>query len=122
MKIVYNNIIPFKGFSAINLFGILFVRKDCKDQVDDEMINHESIHTEQMKEMLFIPFYLWYIIEWFIKLFKYGDSNEDGRGDAYHNISFEREAYDNEANLDYLKKRKRYSWWYYLTHKTHGQN
>lgn len=25
MKIIYNNIIPFKGFLAINLFGVLFV-------------------------------------------------------------------------------------------------
>lgn len=122
MKIIYNNIIPFKGFAAINLFGILFVRNDCKAQVSDRMINHESIHTAQMKEMLWIFFYLWYIIEWFIKLFKYGNSNEDGRGDAYHNISFEREAYDNEANQQYLNSRKHYSWWYYLTHKTHGQN
>ena len=122
MKIIYNNIIPFKGFAAINLFGILFVRNDCKSQVSDRMINHESIHTAQMKEMLWIFFYLWYIIEWFIKLFKYGDSDEDGRGDAYHNISFEREAYDNQDSLDYLKNRKRFSWWYYLTHKTHGQN
>ena len=107
MKIVYNNIIPFKGFAAINLFGILFVRNDCKSQVSDRMINHESIHTAQMKEMLWIFFYY---------------SNEDGRGDAYHNISFEREAYDNEANQQYLNSRKHYSWWYYLTHKTHGQN
>lgn len=122
MKIIYNNIIPFKGFAAINLFGILFVRNDCKSQVSDRMINHESIHTAQMKEMLWIFFYLWYIIEWFIKLFKYSDSNEDGRGDAYHNISFEREAYDNETNQQYLSSRKHYSWWYYLTHKTHGQN
>ena len=122
MKIIYNNIIPFKGFAAINLFGILFVRNDCKYLVGDRMINHESIHTAQMKEMLWIFFYLWYIVEWFIKLFKYGDSNEDGRGDAYHNISFEREAYDNETDQQYLNNRKYYSWWYYLTHKTHEQN
>lgn len=122
MKIIYNNLIPFKGYSAINLCGILFVRNDCRDQVDDEMINHESIHSKQIFEMLVIFFYIWYIIEWFIKLFKYGDSDEDGRGDAYHNISFEREAYDNEKDLEYLNKRKPYSWWYYLTHKTHGQN
>lgn len=121
MKIIYNNLIPFKGYSAINLCGILFVRNDCKDQVDDEMINHESIHSKQIFEMLVIFFYIWYIIEWFIKLFKYGDSDEDGRGDAYHNISFEREAYDNEKDLEYLNKRKLYSWWYYLTHKTHGK-
>ena len=30
MKIIYNNIIPFKGFKAMNLFGVLFVRKDAK--------------------------------------------------------------------------------------------
>lgn len=119
MKIIYNNLIPFKGYSAINLCGILFVRNDCKDQVDDEMINHESIHSKQIFEMLVIFFYIWYIVEWFIKLFKYGDSDEDGRGDAYRNISFEREAYDNEKDLEYLDKREPYSWWYYLTHKTH---
>jgi len=27
MKIIYNNIIPFKGYKGINLFGVLFVRK-----------------------------------------------------------------------------------------------
>lgn len=121
MKIIYNNLIPFKGYSAINLCGILFVRNDCKDQVDAEMINHESIHSKQIFEMLVIFFYIWYIVEWFIKLFKYGDSDEDGRGDAYHNISFEREAYDNEKDLEYLNKRNPYSWWYYLTHKTYGK-
>lgn len=121
MKIIYNNVIPFKGFAAINLFGLLFVRKDCKDQVGDKMINHESIHTEQMKEMLFIPFYIWYCIEWFIKLFKYGDGSKNNGDSAYRNISFEREAYDNEDDMKYLKKRKRYSWWYYLNHKTHEQ-
>ena len=29
MKVIYNNIIPFKGFKCINLFGVLFVRKGC---------------------------------------------------------------------------------------------
>ena len=28
MKIIYNNTIPFKGFKAMNLFGVLFVRND----------------------------------------------------------------------------------------------
>lgn len=27
MKVVYNNLIPFKGYKAINLFGIIFARK-----------------------------------------------------------------------------------------------
>lgn len=55
-----------------------------------------------MKEMLYIPFYLWYGVEWLIKLFY--------KGNAYRNLSFEREAYDNQYNLDYLKTRKHYSW------------
>ena len=86
MKIIYNNIIPFKGFKAINLFGVLFVRKDIKTPMSDVDINHESIHSEQYKELLFIPFLVLYLLEWFIKLFIYFDSNK-----AYRNISFERE-------------------------------
>ena len=62
MKIVYNNIIPFKGFLAINLLGVLFVRSKYKGRVSDKVITHETIHTKQMREMLYVFFYLWYII------------------------------------------------------------
>lgn len=50
MKIVYNNIIPFKGFLAINLLGVLFVRSRYKGRVSDKVITHETIHTKQMRE------------------------------------------------------------------------
>lgn len=30
MKVIYNNIIPFRGFTAINLFGFIFARKEYK--------------------------------------------------------------------------------------------
>lgn len=101
MKIIYNNIIPFKGYKAINLFGIVFARK-ALDSVD---MNHEAIHTAQMKELLYIPYYLWYIIEWLVLLIKYGDATE-----AYANIRFEKEAYNHEFDLDYLKTRKPYKY------------
>lgn len=114
MKIVYNNIIPFKGFIAVNIFGILFVRKEYRDTLSKQTLNHEAIHTEQIKELLGVFFYIWYIVEWFIKLFKYGKK-------SYKNISFEREAYSNENNLKYLSKRKRFRWLYYLTHKADGK-
>lgn len=43
MKVIYNNIIPFKGYKAINLFGLVFVRKGAKfTEVD---YNHEHIHS-----------------------------------------------------------------------------
>lgn len=103
MKTVYNNIIPFKGFSAINLFGILFVRNGVK--MTERAIQHESIHSKQMKELLWVGFYLWYIIEWVIRLFWYGFNKQ-----AYYNISFEREAYANEKDSDYLTKKKRPSY------------
>ena len=105
MKIIRNNIIPFPGFAAMNLFGILFVRKGAR--VTDRMIRHEGIHTAQMKEMLYVFFYLWYILEWAVRLFM--------KGNAYRNISFEREAYGNENNPLYLEEeRKPYGWVGYL--------
>lgn len=42
MKIIYNKFIPFKGFVAINLFGILFVRKEYKSRINPIVINHEN--------------------------------------------------------------------------------
>lgn len=78
MKVVYNDWIPFRGFKCINLFGILFVRRGC--YMSERDFNHEAIHTAQMKEMLYVGFYLWYLVEWLIRLF--------GKGDAYRNLSF----------------------------------
>lgn len=104
MRIVYSSIIPFRGFKAINLFGVLFVRKGCK--MSDTDLNNEAIHTAQMKEMGYIFFYLWYLIEWIVRLFK--------KGNAYHNISFEKEAYENQSWLIYPQIRQSYSWLDYL--------
>lgn len=102
MKVIYNKYIPFKGYAAINLFGLVFARKECSP-LKDHIRNHEAIHTAQMKELLYLLFYLWYGIEWLVRLFQYRDSKV-----AYLNISFEREAYRNQNNLGYLKARKKY--------------
>ncbi|MEE1063318.1 MAG: hypothetical protein UH071_06575 [Paludibacteraceae bacterium] len=110
MLIIKNSILPTKGFAAINLFTLLFVRKEAT--VNTVLINHESIHSAQMKEMLFIPFYLWYVIEWLVWLVKFRNSHL-----AYRRISFEREAYCHQYNPHYLKKRKLWAWWGFLTMK-----
>jgi len=89
-----------------------------------KLINHEKIHLKQQFEcmvialiitvplsfislwfLLLIPllFYILYVLNWIINLFKYGKQ-------AYMNISFEREAYENDDNLDYLKTKKLGSW------------
>ena len=102
MKIVYNNILPVKGFTAMDLFGIIFARNEYKP-LARRIQNHEAIHTVQMKEMLYIFFYFWYLVEWLVKLFRYGRN-------AYENISFEREAYTYQYDYSHLEKRKKYHW------------
>jgi len=77
-----------KSFIAINLFGIIVT---CEELSKVEL-NHELIHTAQARELLYIPFYLWYIIEWFY---------------LYH-IRFEKEAYAHQEDLEYLNRRKYY--------------
>ncbi len=104
MKIVRTSILPFQGYSAINLLGILFVHPGV--YLSNELMNHERIHSAQQREMLFIFFYLFYVAEWLVRLLM--------RGNAYRNISFEREAYENQRNLDYLKTRRHYAWRKYL--------
>lgn len=101
MKIIHNNFIPFKGFSAINLLGVIFIRSG--HFVTPNVLTHEHIHTEQMKELLYVPFYIIYFIEWLYRLTR--------KGNAYRSISFEREAYENENNPQYLWNRKKYAMW-----------
>ncbi|MDH6355262.1 hypothetical protein M2132_001600 [Dysgonomonas sp. PH5-45] len=108
MKIIYNNIFPFKRFAAINIFGFIFARKEY-GVLSAHIINHEAIHTAQMKELLYIFFYLWYTVEWTAKWIRYRNPDR-----AYMNISFEREAYANQYNLEYLQTRPRFAFLRYL--------
>ena len=112
MMVVTNSVIPFKGFVAINLFGVVFVRKDYEFRsIADyqRMLVHEGIHTKQMQELLYLPFYVWYLLEWLVRIVIYRNVRK-----AYRNISFEREAYANQDNRYYNKERKRYSFLQYV--------
>lgn len=55
VTVIINKIIPFKGFTAMNLFGVIFYRKeywesDCGSYMLKRVLNHERIHTEQIRE------------------------------------------------------------------------
>lgn len=106
MLIIRNRAIPFgKSYGAINLFGILFVKRGMR--LTPETLNHEKIHTAQMLELLFVPFYLIYVAEWLMRLV-----GTRGRGfDAYCRISFEREAYRHQSDNQYLLRRRHYAQW-----------
>jgi hypothetical protein len=104
MILVYRHIVP-KGYLGITLFPFVFLKSsDLKHR--KFLINHENIHLRQQLELLVIPFYLIYLVEFFIRLIKYRNWKL-----AYKNISFEREAYKNEKNLSYLKSR---SFWTFI--------
>lgn len=140
MKIIVNKFIPFKGFSYINLFGILFTRRAI-EKISPVNINHESIHTKQYFEctivaaiililaiilglspwfLISIPivYYIWYVLEWFLRflvqlatLYK----AEAGKSKAhlhkaYRNILFEQESHKFQNDLDYLHRRKLFAW------------
>ncbi len=90
---------------AITLWPFIVVRdKNCLE--DGVLIQHEKIHVRQQLELLVLLFYLWYVLEFLIRWIRSGD-----RSLAYRNISFEREAYQNEKDPNYLKMR---SWGAFL--------
>lgn len=115
MKIIHNRYIPFKGFDAVNLFGVLFARKGFS--ADPFILNHEKIHTAQMKELLYIGFYMVYVFEFFFRMLQcLFQDNSKHKGislwnRAYRLISFEKESYGHEKDLEYLRKRKQYAMW-----------
>lgn len=88
-----------KNFRGLTIFPFIFL-KDKATKENQIVIFHERIHLRQQLEMLWAPFFLWYLIEFLIRWIKYKDAHR-----AYMNICFEREAYSNESNFDYLKKR-----------------
>ena len=105
--IVAKYLIP-KGYRGLTAFPFVFIKYkfDLKNKV---LVNHEKIHLRQQLEMLVLPFFVWYFIEYAVRLWQYKNTNL-----AYRNISFEREAYTNEINLEYLKTKRVFSFLNYL--------
>ncbi|MCK8521447.1 hypothetical protein M0D21_07705 [Aquimarina sp. D1M17] len=108
MPVVVNKYLIGRHFVGIALWPFIVV-KDSFLKHDESFINHERIHLRQQAELLVLPFYLIYLIEYVLRLIIYRNSQQ-----AYRNISFEREAYENEENLEYLKKRRPWSFIKYL--------
>lgn len=105
MKKVYSKHFPLKGYIAISLFGIVFIRKEYKWRFNKVVENHEKIHFKQQMEMLFVFFFLWYAIEYLVRLAIYKNHKK-----AYKSISFEKEAYTFQKINDYSRIRPLYSW------------
>jgi len=100
LLVVRTDLVKLLGISGIMLFPFCFVKKDAPDRT----IRHEKIHLKQALNLLVIPFYLLYLLEWLRCLILYGKK-------AYYYICFEQEAYRNEFHLHYEVK---YKWIKYL--------
>lgn len=101
-------IIAGKGVKAMALFPFILVR-DAEVGTNKTTIHHERIHFRQQIELLLIFFYILYGgFYLYYRLRGYTHFN------AYMSIPFEKEAYANEANPNYLKERKVWRWLRYL--------
>ena len=89
-------------------FPFILIR-DKKLVQDITLLNHERVHLRQQVELMILPFYIWYIVEYLIRLIIYKNKQR-----AYRNISFEREAYANENSMEYLNKRKLWTFLKYI--------
>lgn len=93
---------------AISIFPFIFLRERfCR--YDPSLLNHERIHLHQALELLIVPFYTLYLLEFLIRWICTRNFNQ-----AYQSISFEREAYQNDQNLSYLKTRRFWAFRKYL--------
>ena len=99
MKIKRTKLLRIIGKKLITLpWGVYAAPKAL---VAEDDMTHEFIHIKQWRELLYIGFLLWYVLEWLVRLIQYRNFDK-----AYKNISFEREAYANENYSDYLNERK----------------
>ncbi|WDF55525.1 hypothetical protein [Mucilaginibacter sp. KACC 22063] len=101
-------VVPYLKVDAMALFPFILIRG--KEMANDEvLLRHEAIHLKQEAELLILPFYVLYLINYLINRFKYKSHHE-----AYMNICFEREAYANEHDKDYLNTRRLWKWCRYV--------
>ena len=123
MKVIYNKFIPFKGFYAITIIKWIFVTEEYKYldglRVYDKMINHESIHEQQILDFTpetfpswlkytvgSICFYLLYGLEWLFKLIPCLIKKKN----VYRSLCAEQEAYNNEMDFKYIENRPKLFW------------
>ncbi|WP_010231331.1 hypothetical protein [Gillisia marina] len=108
MIVLVNKFLLAKGFNGVSFWPFVILKNESFKN-DPVLLNHEKIHLKQQAEMLLVFFYLWYGIEFGVKFLQYKNKYL-----AYRNISFEKEAYKNELNMNYVRSRKFWGFLKYL--------
>ena len=86
---------------AITLYPFIISR----EEMSEDVLNHESIHIAQQKELFVLFFYILYGWDYLRGLVKYKDKSK-----AYFRIRFEQEAYEHMYAHAYLDTRQSYNW------------
>ena len=97
-------ICPSLPANAMALYPFMLF-KNQQMKADKVIINHEKIHFCQQIELLILPFYLLYLLNYLVNLIRFKNHDQ-----AYFNLCFEKEAYANDKNAHYVKGRPLYSW------------
>lgn len=127
--VIRNKYLPFGDFKVMNILGFLFVREEV--EVSPTILLHEAIHTRQQYEIMVASaiLFLWvvntyswlcylliifvmpmvlYALAWLIELVR------PPYNSAYKDTPFEREAYANQHNPNYLDSRPWFAWVRYV--------
>jgi len=96
---VFNSPIPgWMGAGATVLWPFVLYKRP-KDQVSARLRNHEAIHIDQIRRRTVVLFYVSYVMMYLAnRIAGYGHY------EAYRKIHWEIEAFNNDQNLNYLKK------------------
>jgi hypothetical protein len=107
------------NISAITIIILVFSRGTMSETTK----RHETIHVQQTLELFVLPMIIAYLGSYLWNFWRFrsdwkGQTNQRGfkysslGNKAYHQIIFEREAYDNEHDPEYLQTRKRYNYFF----------
>lgn len=107
IKTRFTRWLSFGFANGITLFPFVLIAPTVR--LSRRLVIHERIHLRQQAELLVVPFYLLYLLEFLVRWFRFRS-----RYQAYRNISFEREAYSNDTNRYYLQTRPAWNWRRYL--------
>jgi len=97
-------VVPGLPAQAMALYPFMLF-KNSKLELDSRLIRHEQIHFKQQLELLIVFFYILYLLNYLINLVRFRNHDK-----AYFQICFEKEAYQNDHDLEYMKNRKLFSW------------
>ncbi len=96
-------------FPAMCIWPFIFISPSVSKTSLAGIVRHESIHARQQIEMLLVFFFVWYLLEFTIRIVLTRNFMN-----AYQNLAHEREAYSNDESPDYLNHRRPFAWLGYL--------